>query len=489
MAGARAAITRESTGDEGSQLTVQDFAQILRTRWKIICGAIVVAVLVALAYSLLVTPKYEASTRLFVSTTSDGTNTQTNDGGLFAQRRVLSYTQLLMGGILAQRTIDKLGLDMTAAELQREITATAPTDTVLIDVAVLDPSPTRARDIANTLSDQFVVMAAGLETPDLGARPNARVIVQQRADIPDIPVGPKKAIDLAIAVVLGALIGLVIAIVRHRLDDSIKSPATIEKVTGVGLIGDIPAEAQRGKEPLIAFGSDRSTIADAFRELRINLQFLEVGDGPRVLLVASSMPDEGRTTTAINLSLALAEADYHVVVVDGDLRRPQVASCFDLTGEVGLSTVLAGASGLQEALQETRFPRLTALTSGAIPPNPTELLGSQATKDVLSELSRQFDYVIVDSPSLLVTDAALLAGSSQGVLLIARFGHARRKELTPAIDALRRAGAPLLGAVLTMTPTKKRKPVDGYYGKAESALPAAQAQAQGKRARRGGHEK
>ncbi|MET0701156.1 MAG: polysaccharide biosynthesis tyrosine autokinase [Mycobacterium sp.] len=468
-------------------MTVQDFAQILRTRWKIICGAIVIAVLAALAYSLLATPKYEASTRLFVSTTSDGTNTQTNDGGLFAQRRVLSYTQLLTGGILAQRTIDKLGLDMTALELQREITATAPSDTVLIDVAVLDPSPTRARDIANTLSDEFVVMAAGLETPDLGARPNARVIVQQRADIPDIPVGPKKAINLAIAFVLGALIGLVIAIIRYRLDDSIKDPATLEKITGVGAIGDIPLDAQRRKGPVIAFGSDRSTLGDAFRELRINLQFLEVGDGPRVLLVASSMPDEGRTTTAINLALALAEADYNVVVVDGDLRRPQVASSLDITGEVGLSTVLAGRSGLPEALQATRFPRLTALTAGPVAPNPTELLGSQATRDVLDELGRQFDYVVVDSPSMLVTDAAILAGSAQGVLLVARFGQARRKELTPAIDALKRAGAPLLGSVLTMTPTKKRKPVDYYYGKAASTPPDAQTQ--GGHARHGGHEK
>ena len=399
-------------------MTVQDFAQILRTRWKIIFGTVVIAVLGALAYSLLATPQYEASTRLFVSTPSDGTNSQTNDGGLFAQRRVLSYTQLLMGGVLAQRTIDKLGLSMGAAELQREVTAVAPTDSVLIDVTVLDQSPSRARDIANTLSDEFVVMAAGLETPDLGVRPNARVIVQQRASIPDGPVAPTKARNLAIGVALGALTGLFIAIIRHRLDDRITSSESLEKITGVGLIADIPLDAQRRKEPLIAFGSDRPTIADAFRELRINLQFLEVGDGPRVLLVASSMPDEGRTTTAINLSLALAEADYTVVLVEGDLRHPRIASSFGLDGQVGLATVLSGQAALDEALQETRFPRLTAITSGGVPPNPTELLGSQTARDVLIALSSQFDYVIVDSPPLLVKDAAILAGRTQGVVII-----------------------------------------------------------------------
>jgi capsular exopolysaccharide synthesis family protein len=487
MASACAATSEGSISDEGSHLTVHDFAQIFRTRWKVIWGTIAIAILGALAYSSLATAQYQASTRLFVSTTSDGTNTEANDGGLFAQSRVLSYTKLLTGGILAQRTIDKLGLDMSATELQQEVTASSPTGTVLIDVDVVDPSPVRARDIANALSDEFVVMAAGLETPDLGARPNAQVLVQQRADIPGTPVGPKKARNLAIAAVLGALIGLFIAIIRYRIDDSIKSSEAIEKATGVGLVADIPFEARRRKEPLISFESDQSTIADAFRELRINLQFLEVGDGPRVLLVASSMPDEGRTTTAINLSLALAEADYNVVLVDGDLRRPQVASCFDLVGEAGLSTVLTDVSTLQDALVETRFPRLTALASGAIPRNPTELLGSQTAKDILTELGRQFDYVIVDTPSLLVTDAAILSGNSQGVLLIARYGQTRRKQLAPAVDTLRRAGAPLLGAVLTMTPAKKRNSVDGYYGSANNTHPDSPLE--GGRGRRGWHKK
>lgn len=217
---------RRSTAMEGAQLTSQDFARIfLRTRWKTVLGTIVIAVfLSAIAYALLATPpQYEAKTRLFVSTTSDSNATQTNDGGFFAQRRVLSYTQLLTGGILAQRTIDKLNLDMTANELVKEVTAEAPTDTVLIDVTVTDPSPTRARDIANTLSDEFVSMAAALETPPAGAlRPNAQVVVQERAEIPDGPVSPKKKQALAIALALGVLLGIVLAIARDRLSRTVK---------------------------------------------------------------------------------------------------------------------------------------------------------------------------------------------------------------------------------------------------------------------------
>ena len=170
-------VRGRSLSGEGFQLTVQDFVQILRARWKIICATTLLAIVAALAYSLTIAPSYQASTRLFISTTTDGNNTQSNDGGLFAQRRVLSYVKLLMGDVLAQRTVDKLGLDMSGSDLKSKVEATAPTDTVLIDVTVTDTSATRARDIANTLSDEFVIMAAQLETPALGARPNARVVV------------------------------------------------------------------------------------------------------------------------------------------------------------------------------------------------------------------------------------------------------------------------------------------------------------------------
>ncbi|WP_254358606.1 polysaccharide biosynthesis tyrosine autokinase [Mycolicibacterium peregrinum] len=449
---------RESTRDEGSQLTVRDFVRILRTRSKIICGTIVIAVLCALAYALLATPQYEATTRLFVSTASEGPGTEVNNGGMFAERRVLSYTELLTGGILAQRTIDKLGLDMSVPQLLQETTATTPTGTVLIDVTVQDPSPTRARDIANTLSDEFVIMAAGLERPTPTDQPNARVVVQERADIPQAPVSPKKTTAVALAIVLGAVLGIVLAIIRDFLDTTVRRPETVEKTTGVGLVGDIPFDGEHDG-PLISFGDDRSSIADSFRELRIGLQFLEVGNSvekPRVVLVTSSVPGEGRTTTALNLAIALSEADYTVAVVDADLRNPQIGSSLDIGDSNGLATVLTGGAPLREALQDTRFPRLSALTAGAVPSNPTMLLASQAAREVFGELGRQFDYVVIDSPSLQTTDAAILAGSSQGVLMIVRSGRTKRQQLAKAMSTLERAGAPVLGAVLTMSGRRRR---------------------------------
>ncbi len=360
-----------------------------------------------------------------------------------------------MGQTLAQRTVDKLGLDMAAVDLQKNIEASAKHATVLIDVNVLDESPVRARDIANVLSDEFVSMIRELETPEDGSSPNARVIVEQRASIPTTPIVPKTARNIAMGLALGVILGLGLAVLRDRLDNSIKDKDTLEAITGTGVVGNIPLDKERRKVAAISFETDNSGTSEAFRKLRTNLQFLAVDNPPRSFVITSSVPNEGKSTTAINIALALAEAEHSVVLVDGDLRRPSLHKYLGLSGLVGLSTVLSGQASLSEALQPTGVAGLTVLASGAIPPNPSELLGSVTAQKLLSELRADFDYVIVDStPLLAVTDAAILAAGADGVLIAARYGQTKRDQLTHAVDSLRSVNARLLGAFFTMVPTR-----------------------------------
>ena len=399
-----------------------------------------------------------------MSTTSSDSVAEIYQGNLFSQQRVLSYTQLIMGETLAQRTIDKLGLDMSPAALQNHVKASAKADTVLIDVQVLDESPVRARDIANALSDEFVVMVSELETPAGGGRPDSRVVVEQRASVPEKPVTPKTALNIAIGLTAGLLLGIGLAVLRGLLDNTVKDRETIEEITGTGLVGGIPFDKERRKEAAISFDTDNSAIAEAFRKLRTNLQFLAVDNPPRVIVVTSSMPSEGKTTTAINIALALAESEHNVVLVGGDMRRPKLEDYLGLIKEVGFSTVLAGRASLDDTLQKTRFPRLTVLASGAIPPNPSELLGSLAAKKVLDELRAKFDYVVIDSsPLIAVTDGAILAAGADGVLIMARFGETKREHLVHAVGSLEDVGARLLGAVFTMTPARGGGSYS-YYG-------------------------
>ncbi|WP_328351435.1 polysaccharide biosynthesis tyrosine autokinase [Mycobacterium sp. NBC_00419] len=436
-------------------MNLREFARLLRARWVTITVTTLALVSAAVIYTLLTTPLYEASTRLFVSTTSGGSVQDVYQGNLFSQERVLSYAELIKGETLAQRTVDKLDLAMSADALQAKVTASVKPSTVLIDVDVLDESAVRARDIANALSDEFVGLVNELETPKPGAQPDARVVVEQRASIPKAPVIPNPVRNVAIGLVLGGLLGIGIAVVRDLLDNTVKSQETLEEITNTGVVGYIPADKEFRKTPAISFPTDNSGTAEAFRKLRTNLQFLAVDNPPRLIVITSPSPNEGKSTTAINIALALAEAEHNVLLVDGDMRRPSLAKYLDLVGQVGFSTVLSGAASVDEVIQKTQCPQLSVLAAGAIPPNPSELLGSMAAKKLLNELRGQFDYVIVDSsPLLAVTDGAVLAANADGALIVSRFGETKREQLAHAIGILTDVGATLLGSVLTMIPTR-----------------------------------
>lgn len=449
-------------------MNLQELVKLLRLRWVTIAVTVAASLLIAVGISLLTTPLYQASTRLFVSTTAGASLSDAYQGNRFSQERVISYAELLTGETLSQRTIDKLGMDLSAKELQENIKASAKPDTVLINLDVLDESAVRARDIANTMSDEFVAMVRELESPEDGSAPDSRVVVEQRASIPLEPVVPKTAQNMLIGLVLGIALGVGLAFLRDVLDNTVQDRATLEEITTSGIVGTIPFDKNRRKIASIEFDTDNTATAESFRKLRTNLQFLAVDNPPRVIVVTSSMPSEGKSTSAINLALALTEAEFSVVMVDGDMRRPTLHKYLDLVGTVGFSTVLSGAAGLDEALQKTRFQGLTVLTSGPVPPNPSELLGSQSAKNLLGELRKRFDYVIIDStPLLAVTDAAILAAGADGVLLVARHGHTRRDQLAHAVESLRTVGAPLLGALFTMTPTRGKGSYSynyTYYG-------------------------
>jgi len=439
-------------------MEVHDYLRILQARWKIVAVTTVVAVLAALGASLLTTPQYEAKTRLFVSTASGASVQEIYQGNLFSQQRVTSYTELLEGTTLAQRTLDKLGLgEMSAVDLAGKVTASSTPDTVLIDTAVTDESPERARDLANALSDEFVVMARELETPEDGGPPTARVVVEQYAATPSSPVTPKTTRNVALGLAVGVLLGIALAVLRDRLDNTIKDRNAVEDLAGTGVVGVIPLDKARQEEPAIVFAEANSGDAEAYREMRTNLQFLEVDNPPRAIVVTSSLPSEGKTTTAVNLALVLAEAGHSVVLVEADLRRPRVSKYLATLGDAGLSNVLAHTAALEDVLQPTRFDGMWVLAAGGLPPNPSELLGSAHAREVIEDLRSRFDYVIIDAPPLLpVTDAAILTNIADGALLIARYGKTTREQFARAIGNLRSVNAPVLGTILSMTPTKGR---------------------------------
>lgn len=207
--------------------------------------------------------------------------------------------------------------------------------------------------------------------------------------------------------------------------------------------------------------------SEAFRVLRTNLQFLGLDEPVKSILVTSATPGEGKSTVTTNLAVAFAQTGSNVCLVDTDLRRPMVAKLMGLENWSGLTTALVGQSSLDNCLQKTAVEGLTVLTSGPIPPNPAELLGSQRMVKLLAELEERFDMVLVDTPPVLaVTDAAVLAPKVGGVLLVTRAGTVARQEVLRAKVALENVKAKLLGVVLGAVKQESRQ---GYYYSYESA--------------------
>ncbi len=200
---------------------------------------------------------------------------------------------------------------------------------------------------------------------------------------------------------------------------------------------------------------------ESFRLLRTNLQFLDLDDQPRCLVISSAVPGEGKTMTSTNLAVALAQTGRRTLIIDADLRRPRVAGLLDLDAAVGLTTILVGKTELQDAIQVHEPSGLHFLASGAKPPNPTEILQSRVTHNLIKQLSDEYDMVIIDAPPLLpVADASVLATLADGIILVVKHGKTTRDQLEEAIARLNQVGGRLFGVVVNMIP---RRATNSYY--------------------------
>ena len=264
---------------------------------------------------------------------------------------------------------------------------------------------------------------------------------------------------------------------RETLDTTIKSArASSRRSFRRPIIGTISFDADAVDTPLISSLDTYAPRAEAFRVLRTNLQFIDPDLERKVFVITSSLPGEGKTTTAMNLALALAEGGERVALVEGDLRRPKISEYLRLESAVGLTTVLIGKLPLEDAIQTTANEDLAVLTSGSTPPNPAELLKSSSMAALIESLRESYDIVLIDAPPLLpVTDGALLAAQADGALLVVRHGKTTTDQVAVAVERLEAVGATPVGVIFNMTPAKGG---DGYgygygYGYAPEPVRAA----------------
>ena len=433
------------------ELTLLDYLSLLRKYWRSIAAITLVAISLAATYCLLAQPTYTSKASLFFSVNSANSASDLNAGSSYAESQVQSFAKVARTDIVLQPVIDKLGLAATPEQLAEQMTVTVPTKTATLDLAVVANSPDSAAQLANAISEQLVTTTIDqLSPPSPDGTKSVTATIISSAELPVVPTTPNTMRNLALGAMLGLLLGAGLAIVRDMLNLSIHSERDIERVTEIPVIGVVPEDDDAVRNPLVLHADPHSQRAEAYRSLRTNLQFLGLDRGKRSIVVTSSVPGEGKTTTAINTASTLAAAGERVLLIDADLRRPKVARYLSVEGGVGLTTVLIGEAKLGDVVQPCGVSDLHVVAAGALPPNPAELLGLPQMQQLLAEASRRYDTVIIDAPPLLpVTDAAVLSRITDGTLVVVGSSIARRPQLAKALEALERVDTRILGLLLT----------------------------------------
>ena len=444
-------------------MDLMSYARILRRRWRLLVSMVLATTALAACLTLITPKAYESGIQFFVSTstTDASNNAQLASGNTFTQQRVKSYVQLLKTPKALDPVVRDLEGTVTSASLAAQISASIPPDSVLLDVSVTDLRPEQAKAIADAVARTFPGVVEDLERVDAKAASPVKLTVVKSATLQPTPVSPRPLRNLALGLVLGLLVGAGLAVLKELLDTKVRTKEDVEQLSDATILGGIPFDPDAAKHPLIVQADPQAGRAEAFRSVRTNLRFVDLDNHPRTILVTSSIAGEGKSSTSANLGLALAESGVSVCLLEGDLRRPWLLDYMGLQGSVGLTDVLIGRYQLDDVLQDFGRLPLALLGAGPTPPNPSELLGSTAMADVLAELRRRYDYVLIDAPPLLpVTDAAIMSTMVDGSILVTGSGVVTKDQLDHALDTLENVSGKLLGLVINRIPKSR---TGGYY--------------------------
>ncbi len=363
-------------------------------------------------------------------------------------------------GLRVSQAVDQL--ERAAKPLQQKIDALDAEIRPLQDqIAAVPAGPQReakSLELSPKLTSLLTIQSTFKSTldklqVDAGLRSGGVQIVAP-AVVPTDPVRPKPIRNSLLGLGVGLILGTALAFLFEHLDDSIKTKEDLSRSAGdLTVLSVIPAVAgwrNRADTKLVSRDEPSSPAAEAYRSLRTSIQFMGLDRKLQVLQITSPNASEGKTTTLANLAVALSQSGQTVAILSCDLRRPRIHEYFGLPNAVGFTSVLLGETPLSSALQRVPgVPRLVVLASGRLPPNPSELLTSRRTADLVGALRNQVDIILVDSPPVLpVTDAAVLSARVDGTLLIAMAGQTNTKEMTRALETLRNVDATVIGAVL-----------------------------------------
>ena len=321
------------------------------------------------------------------------------------------------------------------------------------DLVQYQPQQTQLQTALSQYQNSYYYLLQSYESVKLAEAQSTSIVVQKDPAFPNrSPIQPQPVRSAALAAVVGLMVAAGIVFLIEFLDDSIRDPQEITRKWGVPILGTIVTynASKDTNGGLITVAQPRAPVSEAFRSLRANLQFASIDMPVHSLLITSASPEDGKTTIAANLGTVIAQSGREVVIVDADLRRPKIHKMFQLSNRAGLTNQFIQTQDLFDGtIKNTEIANLHVITSGNLPPNPSELLGSGRMTEILHQLSEQFNTIILDTPPLLaVSDAMVLAPLVDGVLIVVKPTVTKRVALKRVIEQLQQVKSNLVGVVL-----------------------------------------
>lgn len=428
-----------------------DYLAVLRKQWWVVALTTIATMAVVGVLSFTATPIYSSTASVFVSLPFGDTAGELFQGSTYVQGQMQSYAELAESPAVLQPVIDELGLDISAEDLARNVQATTSGETVILAITANATDAPRAADIANATAASLAEVAASLAPKRSNGDPAVQIDTIEEAEAPEFQSSPDKRRNLAAALLVGLLLGSGLALTRHLLDTRLRSVADIQaEASSLPVLGEIFTNPGASRETAVMRDNPTAVVGEGYRRLRVNLQFLEVIQRPLTCVVTSARPGEGKSTICVNLAFACANAGERVLLIDADLRKPTIDRILGLVQTAGLTTVLTGRATLGQVIQHAGVDHaIDVLTSGQIPPNPAELLGSPAMTELLASVRPHYDVILIDSPPLLpVVDAAVLTRQASGAVVVARVNAIHRGDVVRATAQLDQTGGRALGIVV-----------------------------------------
>ncbi|WP_017792541.1 polysaccharide biosynthesis tyrosine autokinase [Leucobacter salsicius] len=445
----------------------------LKKRWYLIAAAAALGGIAGLTMSLLTTPVFQSTATLFISISQGSTGSDLNQGTAYAQNQMQSFARLATSSRVLEPVIEELHLDMTPKELARNVEVITPTNTVILSIQAASTSPERAAAVANSIAESLAETVKEVSPTGTEGAPSIAATLVDTAVVPEYQISPNKSRDTLLAAAVGFLLGVAAALIYSLLDTRIPNAAALRAAVPLPVLGSI-SRVRNGKQGvgLVVAHDPLGHMSEEFRRVRSALTYAGVSDRLQRILITSTTESEGKSTFSANFALTLAELRSRVLLIDADFRKPRITDIFGVEGAVGLTSVLLGDATFEQAKIQRRGTSLDILTAGTVPPNPSEMLTSDAMRRLIDAVALEYDYVIIDSPPILsVADAGLTSPLVDGALLVVDAGRTRRSQLAQAVTSFESAGGQIIGVVLNKA--RQRRSTDGYYMEGSKSTHAA----------------